>query len=626
MSDQEIQNQTRLLRVIAEGTAGVTGEAFFRSLVRHLAEILEVRYAFVAEFADSHERVRTLAFWYGDDYIDNSEWDLAGSPCELVLAGQVCCYPSDIQRLFPHETDLVEMEAQSYLAVPLLGRQGEVLGHLAALGTEPMQRVPRDLEIFAIFAARAGAELQRLRIEQALRSSEARLTAVLASAMDAVVALDGDCQVTLFNPAAEKLFACPAQQVLGQSFQRFAGEALRQQLATRLALPQPSTAPCWLPSGMTALRADGVEFPIEITLSPLKEQGRPWLTLILRDINERHRAEAEIERLRQQRDYLQKQAGGDKQLIGESVAIAALRESIRQMAAADSTVLVLGESGVGKEMVAQSIHAHSKRRDKLLVKLNCAALPAELIESELFGHEKGAFTGATAQRKGRFELADGGVLFLDEVGELSLAAQAKLLRVLQEREFERVGGSRTIAVDVRLVAATNRDLPQMVAAGAFRQDLYYRLNVLPLHVPPLRERREDVPALARHFLQGFARRLGKPLHDFSAASLTRLQNYSWPGNVRELQNVIERAAVLCSGPLLDILPNMIAPDTLVVETNDRQQSLQEVERRHIAQVLQECGWVIEGSSGAAAILGLEPSTLRYRLRKLGLKRPNKSTD
>jgi transcriptional regulator with GAF, ATPase, and Fis domain len=298
-------------------------------------------------------------------------------------------------------------------------------------------------------------------------------------------------------------------------------------------------------------------------------------------------------------------------------------EHIQKVAAADTTVLLLGETGTGKELIASAIHNLSPCKGKLLVKMNCAALPSELIESELFGHEKGAFTGATTQRKGRFELADGGTLFLDEVGELSLPAQAKLLRVLQEQEFERVGGSRPIKVDARVIAATNRDLAEMVKHGEFRADLYYRLNVFPIRIPPLRERHEDIPVLARHFLQQLARKLGKPLVDLTPRSLTRLQVYPWPGNVRELQNVIERATILASGPLVDIddALDMRLEASAGAEAPLHRGTLEDVEPSYITQVLDASHWTIEGERGAAAILDLHPSTLRSRMQKLNIKRP-----
>jgi transcriptional regulator with GAF, ATPase, and Fis domain len=291
---------------------------------------------------------------------------------------------------------------------------------------------------------------------------------------------------------------------------------------------------------------------------------------------------------------------------------------IESVAAAECTVLLTGETGTGKELIAHALHSLSPRKDKLLVKMNCAALPAELIESELFGHEKGAYTGATASRKGRFELADAGTLFLDEVGELSLPAQAKLLRVLQEQEFERVGGSQTIKVDVRVIAATNRDLAEMVKAGSFRADLYYRLNVFPLQVPPLRERSADIPLLARAFLARFARKLGKHLTAIDPESLAALQRYPWPGNIRELQNLIERASVLARGPAVHIPDPQGLP---AAAAGTAEGTLDHVQQAHILRVLDSTGWRIEGKDGAAARLGVASSTLRYRMQKLGIKRP-----
>jgi transcriptional regulator with GAF, ATPase, and Fis domain len=283
-------------------------------------------------------------------------------------------------------------------------------------------------------------------------------------------------------------------------------------------------------------------------------------------------------------------------------------------------VLIQGETGTGKELIARAIHQRSRHRERPLVKVNCAALPAGLIESELFGHEKGAFTGALGRQSGRFELADGGTIFLDEIGELPLELQAKLLRVLQEGEFERVGGSHTIKVDVRIIAATNRDLVEAVNIGAFRADLFYRLNVFPLTLPPLRERKEDIPSLVRCCLERLAKKLGKPLQALSDESLARVMRYSWPGNVRELQNVIERAAILASGPVVEI------DEALDQRLPERDRShpattLQEVERAHILRVLEDTSWVIEGPRGAARILGLHPNTLRSRLQKLGIKNP-----
>jgi len=324
--------------------------------------------------------------------------------------------------------------------------------------------------------------------------------------------------------------------------------------------------------------------------------------------------------LRRQVEVKPPQTPNDGTLIGESPAMARVRAQIAQVAPTDSTVLILGETGTGKELVATAIHRQSRRKAAALVKVNCAALPRDLVESELFGHEKGAFTGAAQQRQGRFELADGGTLFLDEIGELPLEAQAKLLRALQEREFERVGGTRTLRVDVRLVAATNRDLQERVSAGAFRADLYYRLNVFPIAVPALRERRDDIPGLVRHVAAKAARRLGRELEAVSPAFLARAAGHDWPGNVRELENVVERALIMSGGSLLD------GTDVFTPVTNAprgdaaKSQTLEEMERAYIVRVLEATGWQVEGEGGAARVLGLNPSTLRGRMRKLGIRK------
>jgi DNA-binding NtrC family response regulator len=319
-----------------------------------------------------------------------------------------------------------------------------------------------------------------------------------------------------------------------------------------------------------------------------------------------------------------------REIVGRSPGLVQMLDRLALVAATGSTVLVLGETGTGKELVARAIHDRSPRREGPLVTVNCAALPRELVESELFGHEKGAFTGATQQRRGRFELADGGTLFLDEIGELPLDAQAKLLRVLQEGEFERVGGARTLRSDVRLVAATNRDLDERVARGDFRADLFYRLNVFPLTVPPLRDRRADIPALVERFMARSARRLGKSFEGVAPAFLDAAMAYAWPGNVRELENVVERAAILSRGTVLEASEPLGAAATPARRAEARTpaampaeapvRTLLDVEREHIELALEQTRWVIEGERGAAVALGVNPSTLRGRMRKLGVRK------
>jgi formate hydrogenlyase transcriptional activator len=316
------------------------------------------------------------------------------------------------------------------------------------------------------------------------------------------------------------------------------------------------------------------------------------------------------------------------EIVGNSPALLDTLRKVERVAPTDSTVLIVGETGSGKELFARAIHSRSRRSDRPLVKVNCGAIAPGLVESELFGHVRGAFTGAIEKRVGRFELANGGTIFLDEIGELPLDAQVKLLRVLQEQEFEPVGSSKTIRVSVRVIAATNRNLDQAVRDGRFRADLLYRLNVFPIDVPPLRERTSDIRLLVGFFSSALARRIGKPIQGFSARSLERLTRYSWPGNVRELQNVVERAAILAQGPVLE-LEGAILNDVLVASeapparaessmTAIDQESLDDVQRLHIINVLKSTKGVVEGARGAATILGMNPNTLRSRMKKLGI--------
>lgn len=297
---------------------------------------------------------------------------------------------------------------------------------------------------------------------------------------------------------------------------------------------------------------------------------------------------------------------------------------VGKVAPAESTVLIEGETGTGKELIARAIHENSRRRQRPLVKINCGAISAGLVESELFGHEKGAFTGAIEQRIGRFELANGGTIFLDEVSELPLDTQVKLLRVLQEGEFERVGSSKTIEVDVRIIAASNKSLKELVKSGSFRADLFYRLSVFPLHVPPLRERKSDIPILASFFLTKFSKDFGRRIEGFSQSTIDRLTAYPWPGNIRELQNVVERSVVLAQGPEIEIDESVLMADDELRSANPR--LLDDMEHDHIISILEEAGWVIDGRNGAAALLGLNPSTLRFRMKKLGISSRNGKPD
>ena len=498
------------LRSIMQGTAGSRGEHFFSSLVQYLAVSLDVKSAFVAEFNADRTAVRTLSVWVDGRHVENFEFDLEGTPCQLVLSGAIQHFADDVQQRFPTNDHLRELAARSYLAIPLTDDAGTVVGHLAVIDDRPLEADERELSIFHIFAARATAELIRRQAEQQLDDSRRRE-------------------------------------------HRLRGE--RQRIEAEVA----------------------------------------WLR----------------DELRSRSDFAE--------IVGESDGIWKVLQNIDMVATADSTVLILGETGTGKELVARAIHRNSGRKSGPFVRVNCAALPESLLESELFGHEQGAFTGATQQRTGRFELADGGTIFLDEIGEMPLAAQSRLLRVLQEQELERVGSSRTIRVDARVLAATNRNLLEMVDEGTFREDLYYRLNVFPLPIPPLRERPEDIPALVRFFLTKLRDRLGRRIEQVPDQVLAALQAYAWPGNVRELENVVERAMILTGGDTLQLAPGVVPTARKKDRHAPQPLSLVEVERQHIEQVLEQTGGVVAGPQGAARLLELNPNTLRSRMAKLGIE-------
>jgi formate hydrogenlyase transcriptional activator len=468
---------------------------------------------------------------------------------------------------------------------------------------------------------------------------EPRAEEILLAAGEGIYGLNLLGQVTFVNPAAAELTGHRADELLGQPMHEMVhhSRADGRKLTRECCAIHASFRDAVVQSRDTDVfwRKDGTFFPVEFRSTPIIREGRcAGAVVIFRDITARKRGELALERaleeLSKHKDALLARnialeqeidrARSYGEILGQSATMRRLWSTLGQVAPTDSTVLIQGESGTGKELVARALHRLSRRSRGPLVKLNCGAIPLSLIESELFGHERGAFTGANQRRLGRFELAHGGTLFLDEVGELPLEAQAKLLRVLQERELERVGGTQTIRVDVRVVAATNRDLRELVARGEFRLDLFYRLDVLPLVTPPLRERKEDIPLLAAAFLREMAQRIGRDLHGLSRESLEALMAYDWPGNVRELENVIERAAILAEGPVVTVhglAPAEVAslPDALAGAP-----TLAEQERSSILRALEQSHWKVAGEAGAGALLGLHPNTLRSRMKRLGLAR------
>jgi PAS domain S-box-containing protein len=464
---------------------------------------------------------------------------------------------------------------------------------------------------------------ERKRTEEALRRSEQQLRALFEFSPDAIIASDQEGRITQANAQVEEFFGYTKAELLGQSVDVLVPErfrrthpAHRKEYSDRARVRQMGIG-----LELYGRRKDGSEFPVDIMLGPAETAAGRIVLSVIRDLTEKRQAEEALRRSEQEKQYLEEELNTEyrfEEIIGESVGLKRVLKHVETVAATDVTVLVLGETGTGKELIARAIHQLSSRNERTLVKLNCAAIPTGLLESELFGHEKGAFTGAISRKIGRLELAHGGTLFLDEIGDLPLELQPKILRALQEKEFERLGGTQTIPVNVRLVAATNRDLTKMVADKEFRSDLYYRLRVFPIMIPPLRERREDIPLLVNYFVDKHSRRLDRKIETIPPDIMRALTRWEWPGNIRELENFIERAVLLAKGPALRVpLAELEVPE----ESNPEGDStLEATEREHILRVLRETKGKIAGPQGAAARLGLKRTTLNSKLKKLGIER------
>lgn len=505
-------------------------------------------------------------------------------------------------------------------------------------------RVTGAVAVFRDISERRALEQQRAQAQQELERVLRRHELILGAAGEGVYGLDAEGRTTFANRAATEILGWREEDILGQVIHDVHHHSHedgspypREQCPVYLALTdgkvhREDTEVFW--------HSDGRSIPVEYTSTPIREAGRiTGAVVVFRDISERRRLELqreesfrEISRLKDQlereRDYLRDEIRVTSHysgIVGASQALRRTLEQIEAVAATPVNVLIRGETGVGKEGIARAIHDHSDRASKPLVKVNCASIPAELFESEFFGHVKGAFTGAHRDRVGRLQLADGGTLFLDEVGEVPLALQSKLLRALQEKEFERVGEEHTVRVDVRVIAATNRNLEEEIRAGRFREDLFYRLSVFPIEVPPLRERLDDIGPLARHFLESICEELGRePIH-LTRSQLATLEAHDWPGNVRELKNVIERAVVLSSGPRLRLEQALVParPPSVARATGEADEiltdvDLQELEKANLLAALRRANGRVSGAGGAAELVGLKPSTMAYRMKKLGI--------
>jgi formate hydrogenlyase transcriptional activator len=634
---QDVARLERVQRTIAEGVEAEIGDRFFSSLARSLAQALEVGYAFVTRLSDDGTRFKILAMWERDHFGSNGEVPLKGTPCESVLHGEVAHYSDDLRARFPNDGLVQRWGAQSYSGVPVLDAQGRVFGHVAIFDDKPMLDGPRGIDVMRIFAERVRAEVERLRIEVALRESNQRLSFseeqfrdLFEEAPIAYVHQAVDTRILRANHTAMEILGVKPDEIVGLLGTSFFPDTPEAQRRLHEALP---------------LLASGTDEKGVVLELRRRDDGRPlWVRWwckpeptgtytrsMFMDITEQVLMEQEKARLEAQNTYLLDEIRAEQnfgEIVGGSSGLKKVMEQVGLVAPTDATVLITGESGTGKELVARAIHERSARSEHPLVKLNCSAVPEGLFESEFFGHVKGAFTGALKDKPGRFELANGGTLFLDEIGEVPLAMQAKLLRVLQEQELERVGDTRTRKVNVRVIAASNRDLKKEVDEARFRRDLFYRLSVFPIEVPPLRDRLKDIGRLAAHFIRQSTRRMNRPEPQLTKTALDQLASYDWPGNVRELQNTIERAIILWSeGPLTFDLPSARTSKPsegqekpLTKASLPTRDELRRQEREAIISALKQTNGKVSGPGGAAELLGMKPTTLASRISALAVDR------
>jgi PAS domain S-box-containing protein len=464
---------------------------------------------------------------------------------------------------------------------------------------------------------------RRKKAEEALRRSEARLRSLFEFSPDAILVIDEKGKITEANAQVDSFFGYSRAELIGKTVELLIPEKFRQEHPGHREeySAKPRVRAMGAGLELYARRKDGTEFPVDIMLGPIAGPEGASVLAVIRDLTQKKRDEEALRRGELERRYLEEELQTDyrfEEIIGESRALKRVLKQVETVAREEATVLILGETGTGKELIARAIHELSPRRERTFVKLNCSAIPAGLLESELFGHEKGAFTGAISQKIGRLELAHEGTLFLDEIGDLPLELQPKILRALQEREFDRLGGTKTIPVNVRLIAATNRNLAKMVSEHEFRSDLYYRLRVFPIEIPPLRERREDIPVLVNYFVHKHSRRMNRQIATVPPETMEILRQWSWPGNVRELENFMERAVILTQGPILRApLSELKTSDEAAGQMDP---NLENAEREHILRVLKEAKGMIGGANGAAERLGLKRTTLNSKMKKLGIKR------
>ncbi|MEO8766397.1 MAG: sigma 54-interacting transcriptional regulator [Ginsengibacter sp.] len=622
--------EEELLRTISENTASVTGADYFRELTKFITITLNVRYSMVVSCSGNEvTKLRMLSYVDREEVLENFEYDTKGTPCEIVMQGKDFFCADKLEETFPREKGI-----KSWVAVPIYSpSSGKVIGNIAAFDNVPMSNDQNQFAILRIFAGRAGAEIERIKAEEKLKEANADLKILLKESEErfrdlfeeapiAYVHEGLDSKFIKANRTALKILGVRPDQVPYMYGKNMAPNTPDAQRRMREAFESVGRGTDTSGVVLELLREDNKQ-PIWIQWWSNPDVGGKFTRTMFIDITDKVLMEQEQARLQAQNKYLQeeiKYSNNFEEIVSRSKSFHKVLQQIEQVASTNATVLIMGESGTGKELLARAVHNISNRSKRPLVKVNCATLPANLIESELFGHEKGAFTGAMERKIGRFELADGGTIFLDEIGELPVELQAKLLRVLQEGEFERLGNPKNMKVNVRVIAATNRNLEQAIEKKEFREDLYYRLNVFPITCPPLRDRKEDISLLIKHFLQKHEPRVGKKISNVSPKIIDILTAYDWPGNIRELENLIERAMILSRGTTLE--EGGWLPFTKVTGGSGKahMNKLEDVEKDHIIEILKKTNWKVSGEKGAAKILGLNATTLEARMKKLGIKR------
>jgi len=605
----------------------LTGEEYFQRLVKQISALLGVDTVWMAEYHPDQNAMSTLAFLHKGAYMNNMSYLIEGTPCEeIVQSHEMVHYPRAIRELFPSDHSmLAKFSSESYVGASLCDNSGSVIGSVAILHSRPVLLDEAIHYMLTTIKSRSESELVRFKKEREIRVRENQLLGLINGVQDLLINLNQRGQVVMVNSIAESHLQLDSSSMIGMPIATFLSDASKSNvLSTIEDLQRTSRRYGWIQGDLKLLPRLGDPFDAEGTLSRYELDKQAYYTLVLRRKVGNYGSDKskdlihQAEHLGEELDELQQSC----QLIGESQVMKRLLQSIYTVANTDATVLINGETGTGKELVAQHIHQSSHRSKKPMIAVNCGAIPANLIESEFFGHAKGAFTGATSERKGRFQLAHGGTIFLDEIGELPMELQVKLLRVIQEGEFEPVGSSKTIKVDVRIIAATHRNLFQLCCENLFREDLYYRLNVFPIEVPPLRERLDDIPLIAQKFIDKHAKRLNRSFDKLNEAQRNILRSYRWPGNVRELQNVIERAAIMSKSGQIDLsaINRQVKPRTEKISDQPilTRKEFLEFEKQNIIRALEATNWKVSGKDGAAALLDMVPSTLSSRINALGI--------